>query len=121
MEAAILAGVAQQANGGQMPINDAARILELVRKGNPIEDAVQTAHDEAQKRQATTAPAPGEGQAGAPQAQPGLASPGMGAEQPPDLSNPNIPPPLQSLSNLHAQVRNLNSTPNTQPTGGLTS
>lgn len=117
-ESALAAGAAQQLKGGQMPINDGARILELLRGGDKIEVAIQTAHNEAQKRQAQQAPPPGPGQATAPQTQPGLASPGMGAEQPPDLSNPAIPPSTQALANLHGIVRNLNSTPVAQPTGG---
>jgi hypothetical protein len=41
-----------------------------------LEDAVIAAHKRAQQRQATQVPA------GAPEAQPGLGAPGMGAEQP---------------------------------------
>jgi hypothetical protein len=111
LESALMAAAAQQANTGQMPIGDAARILELLRKGNRIEDAINTAHEEAQKRQATQAPPPGPGQTAAPETQPGLAAPGMGAEQPPDAGAPSIPPSTQALANLHGIVRNLNSQP----------
>jgi hypothetical protein len=42
-----------------------------------LADAVTKIHEQAQKRQATPAPT------GAPETMPGLAQPGMGAEQPP--------------------------------------
>lgn len=111
LEAALLAAAAQQANRGVMPINDAARLLQLVRKGGPIEDAILTAQKEAQERQARQAPPPELGQTAAPETMPGLASPGMGAEQPADQSNPAIPPSSQALANLHGITRNLNAPP----------
>lgn len=117
IETGVLAAVTQQAASGQVPLPDAVRVLELLRGGALIENAVMTAQKEAQARQATQAPAPGPTQVTAPEAQPGLAAPGQGAEQPQGTQSP-IPVPAASLSNFHALVRNLNSVPVTQPTGG---
>jgi hypothetical protein len=105
VEAASLAAVAQGAAQGSIPPNDIARILELLRQDNTVEDAINTAHEEAQKRQATQAPPPQEGQAQSPQTQPGLAQPGQGAEQ------PAIPQPPVGLQNFHGLTQALKQPP----------
>jgi hypothetical protein len=55
---------------------DIAKLKKYVLGGQSLEDAVIKVNEEAQERQATQAP-PGD-----PATQPGLAQPGMGAEQP---------------------------------------
>ena len=87
LEDALLSGIQQQAASGQLPPADVARIIKLVG-GDRLElaDAIAKAHEEAQKRQATEAGAAGPGQVAAPASMPGLAQPGMGAEQPPSAA-----------------------------------
>lgn len=118
LEAALLSAVAQQANQGTLPVNDVARVLQLFRAGKTADEAILEAHKEAQTRQATQAPPPEDGQSAAPESQPGLASPGMGAEQPPDLTNPAIPPSSQALANFRGITRNLNAPPPANPLNG---
>lgn len=77
LESAMLASLTQQAASGGIPPADLARIAELVRADKKeLFEAIQQVQKEAQERQATPAPAD------APEAQPGLAQPGAGAEQP---------------------------------------
>ena len=85
MESALLSSIQQQAadpNGPYQP-DDLAYLTKLVLVENaPIYDAVARTQKRAQERQATPAPqaqVPGQM---APEAMPGLAQPGMGAEQP---------------------------------------
>lgn len=93
LEAAVLQSIQQQASTGSLPLPDVARIVELVRTDQmELFAAVQKAQQEAQSRQATPVPV------GAPEAQPGLAAPGMGAEAPPEAST--VAPPGQNVSNL---------------------
>lgn len=75
LEMALLASIQQQASSGAIPPSDVARIAQLIRenRGN-LAEAVMVAQREAQERQATQVPQ------GAPEAQPGLAVPGAGAE-----------------------------------------
>lgn len=114
IEQAILAAFAQQTNGGQVPLTDAIRVLTLLKGGMDLAEAVNQAQKEAQERQATQAPPPGPTQLSAPEAQPGIAP---GSEQPQGTNSP-IPTPPVSLANFHSLVRNLNSMPQAQPTGG---
>ena len=89
LESAMLASLTQQASSGAIPPADLARIAELVAQDRKeLFEAIKQVQEEAQKRQATPAPAD------APEAQPGLAQPGMGAEQ------PAIPEPPQGSRNL---------------------
>ena len=120
LEAAVIGGAAQQIAQGAMPLMDAARVLELMKKGENIVDALKQAQQEAQERQAQQAPPPQEGQATAPGQNPGLSMPGMGVEQPPAGPGQGgpIPAPPASLANLHSLIRNLNSQPQAPPTGG---
>ena len=75
LEQALLASIQQQASEGVIPPADLARIMELV-SANQLElaEAVEKVQKEAQERQAEQV------DAAAPEAQPGLAAPGMGAE-----------------------------------------
>lgn len=75
LEQALLTSVQQQAAEGVIPPADLARIMDLVRSNKlDLADAVAKVQKEAQERQAEQVPAD------APEAQPGLALPGMGAE-----------------------------------------
>jgi hypothetical protein len=55
-------------------------MIALVRQGMSIDEAIATADEEAQERQAATPEAGGMGQPPGPAAMPGLANPGEGAE-----------------------------------------
>lgn len=96
LDNAVLASVQQGATSGAMPVIDLARIKQLVQEGQPIDEAVMTADEEARERQASEAPPPAEGQVTSPEAQAGLAQPGTGAEQP----EGQIAPPPQDLQDL---------------------
>ena len=75
LEQALLVSIQQQASEGSIPPADLARIMELVSTNQlELAEAVEKANKEAQERQASTV------DAAAPEAQPGLAMPGMGAE-----------------------------------------
>ena len=75
LEQALLVSIQQQASEGIIPPSDLARIMELVANNDyELAEAVDKVQKEAQERQAT------EVAAMAPEAQPGLALPGMGAE-----------------------------------------
>lgn len=77
--------LAQMMAPGAITVPDLAAIKLLVIAGTPIEQAINQVHEQAQARQASSGP-PGtpEGPVppGSPQAQPGLAQPGQGQEQP---------------------------------------
>jgi hypothetical protein len=89
LEQALMASLQQQAQGGMLPPADLARIVTLYNQQTmTLAEVVDKVHQEAQKRQATQVPA------GAPAAQPGLANPGMGAEQ------PSIQPGPEGQANL---------------------
>jgi len=97
IQAAILAGFTQQLTTGAVPIGDGARVMQLIADNKtPLQDAILKAQQEAQSRQATPAPA------GAPETMPGLASPGMGAEQP---SIPQGPPAQANLASILGQLK----------------
>jgi len=77
LEQALLQSIQTQASQGAIPPADVAAIAALVASDKmDLAEAVTKIHEEAQKRQATPAPA------GAPETMPGLGAPGMGAEQP---------------------------------------
>lgn len=114
LEGALLASLDQQAQGGGIPPSDIARIVELVQVEKlTLFEAVQQSQKEAQTRQASSGPpgAPdGAVPPGSPEAQPGLAAPGAGAEQ-------AVQPPSTDQSNLMSQLRTMRtigraSTPN---------
>jgi len=85
LEAALLSSIQQQAAAGAIPPADLARIMELV-KNNDMElaEAIDKVQKEAQERQATLV------EEMAPEAQPGLAMPGVGAESPVAAPPPNM-------------------------------
>ena len=96
IEAALLSSIQAQAanpNGPYQP-DDLAYIAEQVAMNKmTLPQAIQAAQKRAQERQATPAPA------GAPETMPGLAPPGMGAEQPVGG------PPPEGMAGLLAQLR----------------
>tara|TARA_E500000331_G_scaffold88917_1_gene84785 strand:+ start:1044 stop:2807 length:1764 start_codon:yes stop_codon:yes gene_type:complete len=85
LEQALLTSVQQQAAAGAIPPADLARIMELV-KNNDMElaGAIEKVQKEAQERQATLV------EEMAPEAQPGLAMPGVGAESPVQAPPPGM-------------------------------
>jgi hypothetical protein len=93
IESALLQSIQAQAsdpNGPYQP-DDLAFIAEKVGSNMmSLPEAIMAAQKRAQARQATPAPE------GAPETMPGLAMPGMGAEQP-MMPEPSGPPDLQSL------------------------
>jgi len=91
MEAALLSSIQAQAADPQGPYQpaDLAYLTKLVMVDNAtLYDAVERTNTRAQQRQAAAVPPQ------APEAQPGLAMPGMGAEQP---TAPAGPPSMESL------------------------
>ena len=92
LEQAVLQSIQQQAASGALPLVDVARIMELRATGTSLLQAVQKAQEEAQQRQASTAPP------AAPELQPGLSLPGNGVEGQPEPAT--VGPPSQNISNL---------------------
>lgn len=114
IEAALLASIQQQAQAGAIAPHDLARINMLVfGEQMSLAEAVDKVHQEAQQRQATAAAPPDQeaGEVASPQAQPGLAQPGVGAEQPPapdaiqgpDNSQVNLATLLQTMRRTQRQ------------------
>lgn len=94
---AMQAAIEQQAAQGAIPPADIARIAQLVATDQmELAEAIMTAQQEAQERQASQAP-PGD-----PSLQPGLAQPGMGAE-----AQPAVPEVAPSASNLASVLGSL--------------
>lgn len=78
---------------------DLAIVKKAVAQGKSLDEAVMEAQEAAQKRQATIAPPPGPGEIAAPEAMPGLAAPGQGAEQP--MEPPaQVPEPMPAVENV---------------------
>ena len=99
LKRALLAGLETGVTQGQIPPTDVARLIKLVeRDKKDLVDAIEQVQREAQERQATSGP-PGSPEApvepGAPEAQPGIAAPGAGAE-----AGVAIPEPTASSGNL---------------------
>jgi len=90
-DAILMAGV-QLVSSGQLAWTDLALIRKNIRKGMLPEEAIAKAQEEAQKRQAAQAPAPQPGQVAAPEAMPGLNTPGAGGEMAPAPGPPGMPP-----------------------------
>tara|TARA_R100000900_G_scaffold37739_1_gene31315 strand:- start:243 stop:806 length:564 start_codon:yes stop_codon:yes gene_type:complete len=75
LEQSLLAGIQQQAAAGAIPPGDVARIMELVKADKmELAGAVEKVQREAQERQAEMVSPT------SPEAQPGIAQPGAGAE-----------------------------------------
>ena len=107
LEQGTLESLMQGIASGQIPPSDAARISQLVlEQKKPLWEAIQVAQTEAQARQASSGP-PGTPEAPvdpmSPEAQPGLAAPGAGAEA-------GIAPPAEESMNLQALMTNLRRT-----------
>ncbi len=93
LEAALLSAVQNQAAEGILPPGDLARIMDLVAHDKKeLAEAVEQVQREAQERQAEQVPAM------SPEAQPGLALPGMGAESMP--VEEETPPDAAGLEQL---------------------
>jgi hypothetical protein len=113
IEAALLSSIQAQAadpNGPYQP-DDLAFIAEQVQSNKmTLPEAIMAAQQRAQERQATPAPA------GAPETMPGLAMPGMGAEQP-------VEAPPAGMEGLLAQLGGGGAASAQQPTspGGVLS
>lgn len=101
MEEVMIQSFLQRASTGGVTPVDGARVLELLNEGEPLYKAVMQADKEASERQATQAPEPQPGMAAAPEAMPGLAMPGEGAEM---QAPPAVPPPEEGLKNVKALV-----------------
>lgn len=98
IEIALLQGLQTQVSQGAIPVSDAARIMQLVRTDQmELAEAILAVQKEAQERQASQV-APG-----SPEAQPGLAMPGMGAEAGTAVGPP--PPALDNLASLMGSLR----------------
>jgi|TARA_R110002033_G_C3888479_1_gene238616 hypothetical protein len=95
LEQALLSSVQQQAAEGILPPADLARIMDLVMNNEmELAGAVEKVQKEAQERQAEqVSPL-------APEAQPGLALPGMGAESMPTGPMPGEEPAAPSIEEL---------------------
>lgn len=99
VDTAILSSVSQLAQSGQMAPQDATLLKRRLLAGDSIEDALDAVQKAAQERQSMVAPvAPG-----APEAQPGIAPAGLGAEQ------GTIPPPSQDNRDLARMLQDLRS------------
>ena len=100
LEEALRVSLLERAASGGIPPEDMATIEQFIKDGDDIVQAVIKANRIAQERQATEAapPDPSLGQVAPPGAQPGLANPGEGQEQP--EPQPAIEPPQPSQQNL---------------------
>ena len=96
LEAALIAGIQAQAQAGQIPPTDVARIMALViTNRKDLAEAVAQVQREAQERQAQQV------EPTSPEAQAGIALPGAGAEA------GAIPPPPDSMGNLNSLLMQL--------------
>lgn len=106
IERAVLAGFEQQVAQGIVPLPDAVRALDLLRNQQvDVVEAFNQVQKEAQDRQASSGQ-PGEPSGpvapGSPEAQPGIAQPGQGMEQP--TAGPQAP---QGLMGMRALLNSL--------------
>lgn len=99
LQAAALAALQQGAASGALPIPVIAQIAKLRKedKAQDLFDAIEQAHKQAQEMQA---PDVNPVQPGSPEAQPGIAPPGAGAE-----AGAVIQPPAPSVDNLTQLLR----------------
>lgn len=106
LEKSLLAALQQQATQPGANVADYARIMQLVTQNSmPLVNAIMQVQAEAQKRQAAQDE---QGNAdvvppGSPEAQPGLAAPGMGAEAAAAIAPPSAG--MQNLGNLFSRSR----------------
>jgi len=94
MDRSMFQSIAARAQQGGIPPADVARIAQLLKEGLSPAEAVIQADREAQERQAAQVPAE------APEAQPGLAVPGEGAESQPTNPFPEVQPGLGRAAEL---------------------
>ena len=96
VEAALLASIQQQAampDGPYQPVDLASLVRKVTQEGKSLFKAIEEVDNEARERQASEAPP------GAPETMPGLAMPGMGAEVP-----EAVPEPQAGVSNLASML-----------------
>jgi hypothetical protein len=105
LENLALGALGQRATTGGIPPTDLAEIIRLVREGHPIHKAIEIADEAASARQAAEPPAPPPGMMAAPEAMPGLAVPGEGAEA--GMGGPPISGPPEGLENLRSLAQAL--------------
>lgn len=99
VETALLASIQQQAaqpDGPYQPRDLANLVRKVVEEGKTLYKAIEEVDREAQERQAS------EAEQGAPETMPGLAPPGMGAEVP-----EMVPEPEAGVSNLSSMLSQL--------------
>ncbi len=103
LETALTQGVqTMMSQPGGMPLPDVARILELVDEQHlPLHKAMLQVQKEAQLRQADTPESPAV-EPTAPEAMPGIAQPGQGAEA---ATIPEAPAGLENMDDLFAALR----------------
>lgn len=102
IEDAMLVSFLQHASTGELPLIDLVTIDEVFQETGSMVEAVRKADEAARARQAQQAPPPGPEQVAAPEAQPGLSMPGMGAEAAPA---PQALPPQQRMAQLLAALQ----------------
>lgn len=106
LDRALRESLVQQGAQGAIPPADLAKIRKYVRDDDmDLADAVERVHQEAQQRQSTETAdgAPDAVAPGSPDAQPGLAQPGAGAEA--GVAIPQPPTALGNLDQLLLQMR----------------
>lgn len=113
LEGALLASLEAQAQQGALPAIDLANIMKLIGQDDvDLAEAVVQAQKMAQERQAQQAPPE------SPEAQPGLAMPGAGAEAG-GAPIPEVPAGMRNLQSLLGATRLTNMrTPNEMATVG---
>jgi hypothetical protein len=111
IEAALMQSIQAQAadpNGPYQPDDLAFIAMQVQSNKMSLPEAIQAAQKRAQDRQAAQAPQ------GAPETMPGLAMPGMGAEQPAAPMGGGGPPSMESLlSNLQGPPAGASAMPGT--------
>lgn len=113
LDDAQLVALKQSAVQGQLTPDIAAGIRSYVRKGQELDEAILHAHEDAQKKQATLAPPPDQGQVAAPEAMPGLGAPGSGQPAP-----GGAPPGLDAAQGLKRLIGALTGGSPAAATGG---
>jgi hypothetical protein len=101
LDSMTLAALGQRAGAGGVPPEDMAALAIEIRKGMSLNEAIIAVNKAASERQAALPPAPGPEQLAAPEAMPGLAMPGEGAEMGGGMP---IEPPPPAVDNLNALV-----------------
>lgn len=101
LQSMTLAALGQRAAAGGVPPEDMAALMEEVQKTGDLTKAIIAVNQAASERQAAMPPAPGPEQMAAPEAMPGLAMPGEGAEM---GGGAPIEPPPPGIDNLNALV-----------------